>query len=90
MKKSYSFPIFSPIQKINFTTPISKCYGIRINQLTFKFNDFNKKVLMFSLPGLDTNMYFNGFNNCENYTFIFFNDGSKSTINYFNNLSTLY
>jgi len=84
-KRSYSFPIFSPVQKINFPDPISKCFAVRVNQMTFKFQDFNRKVLLLSLPSLDTNTYYDGVIS-EKCTFIFFNDGSKSTINYFNNL----
>ena len=86
MKYNLSFPIYSPVQKINLPTPIKKCYAIRINQVTFKFNDFNKKVLLLSIQGLDNNKYFDGVKT-ENYTFIFFNDGSKSTINYINNVT---
>jgi len=84
---SLSFPIYGPIQKINLPYSIKNCFAIRINQLTFKFNDFNKKIFMLSLASLDNHKYFDG-SKLDNYTFIFFNDGSRSTINYLNNLNT--
>jgi len=86
-KKSYSFPIYSPQQKVQLPFVVDKCYAVRINQLMFKFNDFNKKTLLISLLSLDSNSYFDGSINVP-YTFIYFNDGSKSTINYMNNLNS--
>ena len=86
-KRSYSFPIYSPQQKINLPFVIDRCNAIRISQLMFKFSDFNKKVLLLSFSSLDSNSYFDGVNNVS-YTFIQFNDGSKNTINYINNLPT--
>ena len=86
-KTTLSFPIYSSVQKINLPYPIKNCFAIRVNQLTFKFNDFNKKLFLLSLSSLDNHKYFDG-SKLDNYTFIFFNDGSKSTLNYLNNLNT--
>ena len=86
-KRSYSFPIYSPQQKINLPFVVDRCHAIRISQLMFKFNDFNKKVLLLSFLSLDSNSYFDGVSNVP-YSFIQFNDGSKNTINYINNLPT--
>jgi len=87
MKKSFSFPIFSSIQKINLPFTIDNCFAIRINQIMFNFNSFNNKVLLISFQSLDSNTYFDGVSS-HHYTFIYFNDGSKSTINYLNKISS--
>ena len=86
MKISLSFPIYTPEQRVTLPTPIPSCYAIRVKQLLFRFNQFNKKVFRLSFLNLDSNHYFDGVNlfAC---TYLFFNDGSKSTINYFNNAS---
>lgn len=87
MKKiTYSFPVFSCVQKINLPTPLKKCYAFRINQVSFTFTDINKKVLLLSISGLDQNKYFDGVKS-ENYSFIYFNNGKQNTFNYLNNIT---
>ena len=43
MKITLSFPIYTPEQRVTLPTPIPSCYAIRIKQLLFKFNQYNKK-----------------------------------------------
>ena len=45
-KKSSAFPVFSSVQKVNLPFPIKKCFALHINQLTFKFSDFEDEFLM--------------------------------------------
>jgi len=85
-KLTLSFPIVSPVQKINLPTAIKKCYAIRINQVSFSFVKHEQKVLLLSIQGLDTNKYFDGVKS-ENYSFIHFNNGKQNTFNYLNNIT---
>jgi len=85
-KITLSFPIYSPIQKINLPTAIKKCYAIRINQVSFSFTKHEQKVLLLSIQGLDNNKFFDGVKS-SNYTFIYFNNGNQNTINYLNNIT---
>ena len=89
--KSYSFPIVSPIEIISLPTPITDCIAVRFNKVSFKFNDYNKRVLTISLQSLQThnnNIFFKGSNINEPYSFIHFHDGSIASINYVNNQNT--
>ena len=85
-KITLSFPIVSPVQKINLPTTIKKCYAIRINQVSFSFTKHQQKILLLSIQGLDTNKYFDG-EKSQNYSFIYFNNGNQNSINYLNNIT---
>ena len=88
-KKSYAFPIYAPVQTVTLPRPFKDCYGLRIASLSFKFQDFDKKVFLLSILSYDNNTYFDGANKEYPYTYIHFNDGSKNTINYSNTLNNL-
>ena len=89
--KSYSFPIVAPIEVISLPTAIADCIAVKFNKVSFKFNEFNKRVLTISLQSLQThnnNIFFKGSNINEPYSFIHFHDGSTASINYINTANT--
>ena len=83
-KKSFSFPIVSPSQIVSLPRPIL-CNHIRFNQVGFKFSVNNKKLLTVSINSFDNNIYFDGVNHI-NYSWLYFNDGGKTSVSFINNL----